>query len=298
VLINNGGILLVSLGIYEKALPKDISWLERLTIAKELKFDFVEMSIDESDERLARLDWTDNEIREVIDAMFETGVRIYSICLSGHRRFPLGSTDAKTREKALEISRKAVDLAEKLGVRNIQLAGYDVYYEDKSPLTREYFIEGLTKTVHMAAAKQVMLSIEIMDDPFINSLTKFNAIKENIQSPWLQVYPDLGNLSAWPENDVAHELELGIDNIVAMHLKDTVNVTDDFPGKFKEVPWGEGDVDFLAGLKTLKRLDYNGTFLLEMWSETDDQPAERVQEALDFILPIFEEAGYDTANYR
>ena len=45
------------LGIYEKALPVDVSWQERLTIAKDLGFDFVEMSIDESDARLARLDW-------------------------------------------------------------------------------------------------------------------------------------------------------------------------------------------------------------------------------------------------
>ena len=44
------------LGIYEKALPKDISWLERLTLAKKLGFDFVEMLLDVTDERIARLD--------------------------------------------------------------------------------------------------------------------------------------------------------------------------------------------------------------------------------------------------
>ena len=58
------------------------------------------------------------------------------------------------------------------------------------------------------------------------------------------------------------------------------------------MPWGEGDVDFLGCLKTLKRLGYEGTFLFEMWSETDDQPAERIKEAQAFLKPIFEEAGY------
>ena len=43
------------IGIYEKATPKHFSWPERLAFAKELGFDFVEMSVDESDERLARL---------------------------------------------------------------------------------------------------------------------------------------------------------------------------------------------------------------------------------------------------
>lgn len=280
-------------GIYEKALPKNISWIERLELAKELGFDFVEMSIDETDERLARLDWTDEEILEIFKAKLDTGVDIYSICLSGHRRFPFGSKDKETRDKALEIMQKAVDLASKLGVRNLQLAGYDVYYEDKTDASREFFIQNLKKAVNMAAAKQVMLSIEIMDDPFINSLTKFKQIKSQIQSPWLQVYPDVGNLSAWPENNSGYELELGIDNIVAVHLKDTINVTDDFPGKFKEVPWGEGDVDFLGNLKTLKRLGYEGTFLMEMWSETTDDPAKYIKEAQEFLYPIMEEAGYD-----
>ena len=42
------------IGIYEKATPKHFSWSERLAFAKELGFDFVEMSVDESDARLDR----------------------------------------------------------------------------------------------------------------------------------------------------------------------------------------------------------------------------------------------------
>lgn len=281
------------LGIYEKALPKSISWKERLVLAKDLGFDFIEMSIDESDDRLRRLDWNDEQKQEVKDAINETGVGILSICLSGHRRFPFGSISTKNREKALTIMQKAINLAYELGIRNIQLAGYDVYYEKKSDLTREYFIENLKKAVNMAAEKQIMLSIEIMDDPFINSITKFLEIKKQISSPWLQVYPDLGNLSAWPENNVGYELELGINNITAIHIKDTIKVSDNYPGKFKEVPWGEGDVDFLGCLKTLKRLNYSGTFLIEMWSETSDNPAIEIKEAKEFILPILKEAGYN-----
>ena len=45
------------LGIYEKALPPGLSWPERLAVAKACGFDFVEISIDETDTRLARLDW-------------------------------------------------------------------------------------------------------------------------------------------------------------------------------------------------------------------------------------------------
>lgn len=284
---------MTTIGIYEKALPKNITWFERLSLAKRLGFQFVEMSIDETDDRIARLDWTKEERFEVSKAIYETEVNIFSICLSAHRRFPFGSKDAETRKKALELMEKAIDLASDLGVRNIQLAGYDVYYEDKTDLSREYFIENLKRATNMAASKQVMLSIEIMDDPFINSLTKFKRIKEQIPSPWLQAYPDIGNISAWPENNLGFELELGFENIVAVHVKDTIDVSVDFPGKFKEVPWGAGNVEFLSAFKTLKRLGYEGAFMIEMWSETTDNPEAAIIQAQEFIYPILEEAGYE-----
>lgn len=77
------------LGIYEKALAKDLSWPERLVLAKSCGFDFVEMSVDETDERLSRLDWSTAQRTSLVAAMIETGVGIPSMCLSAHRRFPL-----------------------------------------------------------------------------------------------------------------------------------------------------------------------------------------------------------------
>ncbi len=80
----------IPLGIYEKALPAGECWLERLQLAKTLGFDFVEMSVDETDERLSRLDWSREQRLALVNAIVETGVRVPSMCLSAHRRFPLG----------------------------------------------------------------------------------------------------------------------------------------------------------------------------------------------------------------
>ncbi|MCT3557321.1 L-ribulose-5-phosphate 3-epimerase [Lentilactobacillus buchneri] len=282
-----------SLGIYEKALPKNKSWKETLQTAKDLGFNFIEFSVDESDERLARLDWTKEQREELRDASWETGVRIHTLMLSGHRRFPLGSTDPAVREKSLEMLTKAVDLASDLGIRNIQLAGYDVYYEPKTIQSREWFMENLKKAVEISAKKEVMLDIETMDDPFINSLTKIAEIKTQIHSPWLQAYPDLGNLTAWPENNVGRELETNIDNIAAIHLKDTTPVTEISKGQFRDVPFGEGTVDFKGCLQTLKRLGYNGAYTIEMWSEKSDDPLVKVKEAKKFFDDIFAEVGIE-----
>ena len=119
----------VPLGIYEKALPTGGGWLERLRLAKRLGFDFVEMSVDETDARLSRLDWSRKQRLALVDAVAETGVRVPSMCLSAHRRFPLGSEDDAVRAQGLEIMRKAIRFAQDVGIRVIQLAGDDVDYQ-------------------------------------------------------------------------------------------------------------------------------------------------------------------------
>lgn len=111
------------LGIYEKAMPRFESWAQRLEAAACAGYGFVEMSIDESDERLSRLDWGKAERRAFRDAALDAGVPVPSLCLSGHRRYPLGSADPSLRAKAWEMMEKAVDLAADLGIRTIQLAG-------------------------------------------------------------------------------------------------------------------------------------------------------------------------------
>ena len=107
------------LGLYEKAMPAELSWKEKLTTAKEAGFDFVEISIDEKDEKLARLDWSKEERGELIRTMYETGIPIRSMCLSGHRKYPFGSHDPAVRERSMEIMEKAVQLADDLGIRII-----------------------------------------------------------------------------------------------------------------------------------------------------------------------------------
>ena len=270
-------------GIYEKALdPSDL--LEtRLVKAKQLGFDFMEISIDENSERFERLFWDWVERKNLRDISYATGMPIQSMCLSVHRRFPFGSADSQIRRRAYELMDRAIDFALDIGIRVIQLAGYDVYYEESTPESAKYFFEGIKWAARQAEQRQVMLAMEIMDTPFINSITKFQSYERKINSPWLKVYPDLGNLTAWPENNPKEELEKGIGSIVAVHLKDTLPVRENFPGQFKNLPFGSGCVDFVALFRQLDYLGYTGPYMMEMWHQkgTDDKVA--ISAARDFI---------------
>ena len=280
-----------ALGIYEKALPRDTDWHEKLALAATAGYEFVELSIDETDQRLARLDWSETERARLRDAVATTGVRVPSLCLSGHRRFPLGSEDPATRERALAMMKQAIELAVDVGVRTIQLAGYDVYYDPGNATTRRNFVDGLRRAVRWASKAGVMLSVEIMDHPLMNSIGRFLDLAEQIRSPWFSVYPDIGNLSAWG-NDIEHEFTRGIERITAIHLKDTKAVTGTFGGQFRDVPFGEGCVDFVACFSILRKLGYTGPFVIEMWTERAADPMQTVRDARAWILEQMAAGGY------
>lgn len=279
------------IGIYEKALPNSFTWEEKFRAAKEAGFDYMELSIDESDERLARLDWSDDEIENLRSIMRFTGISFPTMCLSGHRRYPFGSKDPMTRKKAMEIMEKAINLSVKLGIRCIQLATYDVYYEESDEETEKFFLDGMKEAVAMASRAGVILAMEIMDTKFVGTIVRALHYLKEIPSPYFKIYPDMGNLSNF-SNDVTGEFELGISETAAIHVKETK------PGVFKEVPFGEGEVKFTEIFKKLKDLNYQGMFLIEMWADnsryqTVEQAKEKITEAYRFVTEKMQMAGME-----
>lgn len=264
------------LGLYEKSMPSTLTWVEKLTIAKKSGFDYLEISIDESDAKLARLDQPTNEIKEAIQ---KTGVPISSMCLSVHRKYPLGSHDKEIQKKSLEIMKKAIDFAADLGVRIIQLAGYDVYYETGDLYTNHDFETNLKKCVEMAAEKGIVLGFETMETPFMDTVEKAMRYVNLVSSPYLGVYPDIGNLknaSLLYGVDVDEDLMCGKGHIFASHLKETV------PGKYREIPFGTGHTEFVKNIKTLKRLGVR-MFVGEFWYVNNEDWQDVVKDAGVFL---------------
>ena len=98
-------------------------------------------------------------------AIHKSGMQIPSMCLSCHRRFPYGSADPAIRKKAHEMTEQAIKFCRDLGIRVIQLAGYDVYYEESTADTRRFFEENLRESVLFAAEYGVVLAFETMETP-------------------------------------------------------------------------------------------------------------------------------------
>lgn len=275
------------LGLYEKAMPNQFTLPEKLAAAKKLGYDYVELSIDETDQKLQRLTWTKSERLALVKAMYDAALPIRSICLSGHRKYPLGSNDPATVARSLEIMEQAIELADDLGVRTIQLAGYDVYYEQGSAETKKRFTENILRSSELAARHGVVLGFETMETPFMNTVEKAMEYVALADSSYLTVYPDLGNLTNAAKTygtSVEDDIRTGKGHLCAMHLKETV------PGVFREVPFGTGHVDFPKGIETAWQCGVR-RFVTEMWDVGNGTWEAEIQKAVAMMRQLLDRQG-------
>ena len=73
--------------------------------------------------------------------------------------------------------------------------------------------------------KGILMGFETMETEFMNTVGKSMKYVDIINSPYLGVYPDSGNLTNAAKlygTDVLEDLESGRGHIVALHLKETI----------------------------------------------------------------------------
>jgi L-ribulose-5-phosphate 3-epimerase len=255
-------LLKIPVGVYEKAFPAEYSWEQILNSAKKAGYDFVEMSIDESSVRLERLSWSHSERAALRQAIFNTEMPVWGMGVSAHRKFPLGSASSELRERGLDILYRSIELAADLGVKVIQIMGYDAFYEPSNTDTQARYLEGLRTGINWASAAGVLLALENGDSELVNSVEKAMRFVKALNSPWFQVYPDIGNMTAAGYNPL-EQLPLTEGHLVGVHVKDTR------PGELRGVQLGQGIVQFQDTFRLLASIGFTGPMVMEMWANLD-----------------------------
>lgn len=280
---------IVRLGIYEKAMVATNDWSAFFAEVGRAGFDFVDLSVDESEQRAARLRSTADWRARVRHAAMDQGVAIGGICLSIHRRVASGSKDPAIRRQALDVYRRGIKLCFDLGVNVLQVAGYFAHYEpDDQPDSRERYVDTLAQALPEAAMAGVILGIENVDGNDLASIPDVMSVVNEFCSPWLQAYPDIGNI-AEHGGDATTELQAGEGHMVAMHVKDVKR------GQPRRIPFGAGVVDFPGAFAELARQRWSGRMMLEMWNDNDPYSGEISGAARAWIAERLKAAGLEVA---
>ena len=109
-----------------------------------------------------------------------------------------------------------------------------------------------------------------------------------VGSPWLGVYPDIGNLknaAVLYGTDVVEDLEGGAGHIFAVHLKETR------PGVYRDMNFGcGGHTEYERCIEASLKMGVR-TFTGEFWHQEGQDYTEIIPAASRFLRGKIEEAG-------
>ncbi len=145
--------------------------------------------------------------------------------------------------------------------------------------TARNFEKNLSKCVEMAAQKGITLGFETMETEFMNTVGKAMKYVNLVNSPYLKIYPDIGNLTNAAhlyKTTVKEDMKTGCGNIVACHLKESK------PGVFREVPFGQGHVDFDQCIEQMLKQGVR-MFVAEFWYIGNDNWKDEIAQANAFF---------------
>ena len=240
-----------SLGLYEKAFPKETPLREKFEAAKRCGYDHMEMCIDPEPCRAERINWTERQVEETRRLAVDTGMKLTTFSLTLLRNYPFGLNDDAMNEKAFDTLKKGADIAVGLGARVMLINGYDIYNGPSTPETRARFMSNLPKIVEICERTGLMTGVENAEKEFCYSVRQARAIADAAPSPYFGIYADMGNSANSVSGDTDASMEdirSGQGKIFAMHVKDTL------PGEYRFTPYGAGHVDFGRAISLAKEL--------------------------------------------
>lgn len=260
------------IGLYEKAMRNTLTWKEKLQCAKECGYDYLEISIDATEEKINRIYMDTEEKREIMEAIFDTGIPIGSMSVSALTKYALGDPDQAVRDRGMEIAEKSIQLSSAFGVRTVMIPGYDIYYGESTIETKRYFLENIRKIAEIAEREGILVGFETMENNFMNTTGKAVQYVNMVDSAYLKIYPDAGNITnaaVANRHDVCEDLSLGKGKLIALHLKETK------PDVYREVPFLTGHVEFERIINTAWKLGVR-RYVTELWDVGQPQWKEDI----------------------
>jgi hexulose-6-phosphate isomerase len=232
-------------------LPKDLPYAERFRLAHEAGFDAIEMqTIAQSD-----------EVAEIREASKKTGLRIHSVMNADHWKFPLSSADPAVVNRSVAGMETSLRNAASWGADAVLLVpavvDQSTSYRDAWTRSQRVIRERL-----LPAAREygVVVAVEEVWNKFLLSPLEFGRYVDELESPWLKAYFDVGNVVfyGYPQDWIR---ALG-PRIAKVHLKDFQ--LDRPNGRFAWKNLGEGDIDWPAVRRAFADVGYEGYFTTEI----------------------------------
>ena len=262
-------------GLYEKSICTSWRWEDKFALVKDAGYDYFELAVDGTEEKLQRLT-NKAEMRTIRACSERYDLPLYTFAFTANRTYPLGHPDLQIRAKGVALLKQACDFAAFVGAKTINIAAYDVYEQESTRETESLFLDSLERCADYTATRGVIISLETMDSKFIDTTKKALRYVHMIDSPYVQIGADPGNITAMGHNPVT-DIPAGGRHIVEVEFKDTLL------GNVRDIDLGKGIVDFEGVFKMLGEINFQGFLAFETWAHEDPANHYKIFDAIEFL---------------
>lgn len=249
-----------------RAFPPQMRTVERVRLARAAGYQGIELNLEEGEE-YTLFSGTEElkSLREMVEGL---GMQISSVYSRQQWHSPMTSQNPQTRQKCKEIIQGLARAASIVGADTIlvvpgavdnslfssepEIVPYEVAYDNARTVLKE-----LSHTV--AEHYKVQLAIENVWNKFLLSPLEFSRFIDEIESQWVGVYFDVGNVlrTGFPE----HWIPILGHRIKRIHFKDFRLSVDDIGGFVNLL---EGDVNWPAVAASIRKIGYEGWITAEV----------------------------------
>jgi hexulose-6-phosphate isomerase len=250
-------------GINGWAFERGTDWGEAAGQASRAGFEVFEPTMDETGQITPEA--TEAQCRQASESINSSGMEIASLATGLFWSKPLTSPDASVRQEAMDLALAGLDRAAWIGAPVFLLVpGMVSHFARPTELLVPYAdamnraYDALCSLASEAEDRGVVIAVENVWNQMLLSPVEFQGFIDRINSPWVQVYLDVGNVLkfGFPQDWIQ---TLG-QRIARIHVKDFKLHVGTLEGFC--LP-GDGDVDFPAVLRALQAIRYEGPLVYE-----------------------------------
>jgi len=240
------------------ACPKAEKFIEN---AARMGIHGVEPYVRGPDDRLLMM--SEDELHALRDHAAALGVRIPSTCLSAFNR-DSNLVESAGNPQAVELIQRALDLSHALGAKLMLLCSYFNSQPD-TEIKKTNMIRVVEEILPYAAQRDILIGLE---SPL--PADELKKIVGTINSEQVGVYFDTGNAVA-NGYDPAKEIDVLEKDILAVHIKDCPAL------QLRGLHIGDGNVDFVATVAALKRIEYDDWLMIDTPGEDEQAVREDIR---------------------
>lgn len=246
----------MDLGINQWAFPGDMPATDAISLAGRIGFDAFEVCVGEPGP--VPLSASESDIVSIRRHAEKCGVSLTSLATSLGGKYPLASPDAGTRDKAKEVFRRLLLMAQWLGVDCVLTVPGFVTADVSYDTALENALASLQDLAADAEKKRVCLAIENVWNKFLLSPIEMRDFIDQCESEYVGAYFDIGNivLYGFPEQWI-RILGRRIRMVHAKDFRGSVGTLDGF------VMLMEGDVNWAEVMAAFREIGYDKALVAE-----------------------------------